>query len=52
MTKPIVIVTGASGFIGSALCIDLANDFLVVAIDHREPPLRLREVGHPLYPHR
>ena len=45
MTKPIVIVTGASGFIGSAVCIDLAKDFLVVAIDRREPTLRLREVA-------
>ncbi len=43
--KPIVIVTGASGFIGSAVCIDLAKDFLVVAIDRREPTLRLREVA-------
>ena len=45
MIKPIVIVTGASGFIGSAVCIDLAKDFLVVAIDCREPTLRLREVA-------
>ncbi len=45
MTKPIVIVTGASGFIGSAVCIDLVKDFLVVAIDRREPTLRLREVA-------
>jgi nucleoside-diphosphate-sugar epimerase len=44
MSKPIVIVTGASGFIGSAVCIDLANDFLVVAIDRREPTLRLMGV--------
>jgi len=45
MTKPIVIVTGASGFIGSAVCIDLAKDFVVVAIDRREPTLRLRKVA-------
>ena len=45
MTKPIIIVTGASGFIGSTVCIDLAKDFIVVAIDRREPTLRLREAA-------
>lgn len=42
MSKPAVIITGASGFIGSAVCIDLAKDFIVIAIDRREPSEKLR----------
>ena len=42
MTKPIVIITGASGFLGSAMCVDLSNDFTVIAIDRREPSEQLQ----------
>jgi len=45
MTKPIVIITGASGFLGSAVCIDLALNFTVVAVDRREPSLLLKKAG-------
>jgi len=45
MTKPIVVITGASGFIGSAVCIDLARDFMVIAIDRREPTEQLRRAA-------
>jgi nucleoside-diphosphate-sugar epimerase len=45
MAKPIVVVTGASGFIGSAVCIDLAKDFIVIAIDRREPSEDLRRAA-------
>lgn len=45
MSKPIVIITGASGFLGSAVCIDLAKDFVVIAIDHREPSEQLRKAN-------
>ena len=41
-TKPIVLITGASGFIGSAVCLDLSKDFTVIAIDRREPSEQLR----------
>ena len=41
MTKPKVLITGASGFIGSAVCIDLAKDFQVIAIDRRKPSEQL-----------
>jgi nucleoside-diphosphate-sugar epimerase len=43
MSKPIVVITGASGFLGSALCLDLAKDFIVIAIDRREPSATLRK---------
>jgi len=43
MKKPVVVITGASGFIGSALCIDLAIDFTVIAVDRREPSEQLRK---------
>jgi nucleoside-diphosphate-sugar epimerase len=45
MTKPIVVITGASGFIGSAVCVDLAKDFMVIAIDSREPTEQLRRAA-------
>ncbi len=45
MTKPVVIITGASGFLGSAVCIDLALNFTVVAVDRREPSLLLKKAG-------
>jgi len=45
MTKPIIVITGASGFIGSAVCVDLAKDFMVIAIDRREPTEQLRRAA-------
>ena len=36
-TKPLVLVTGASGFLGTRIVADLARDHTVVAID-RDPP--------------
>jgi len=45
MSRPVVVITGASGFLGSAVCIDLAKDFLVIAIDHREPSEQLRKAA-------
>lgn len=43
MIKPIVAITGASGFIGSALCVYLAKEFTVIAMDRREPSEPLRD---------
>jgi nucleoside-diphosphate-sugar epimerase len=45
MNKPIVVITGASGFLGSAVCVDLEKDFIVIAIDHREPSEKLRKAA-------
>jgi len=45
MTKPIVVITGAAGFIGSAVCVDLVKDFIVIAIDCREPSEQLKEAA-------
>lgn len=45
MAKPIVVITGASGFLGSAVCVDLAKDFTVIAIDRREPSEQLRKAA-------
>ncbi len=37
MHPQVVIVTGAAGFLGSAITVDLCKDHRVVAIDRREP---------------
>ena len=41
MKPPVVVVTGAAGFLGSATVIDLAPDHRVAAIDRRAPSDRL-----------
>lgn len=42
MDQNTVIVTGAAGFLGSAVTVDLARDHNVIAIDLREPGRALR----------
>ena len=37
MNRKVVIITGAAGFLGSAVAVDLSRDHTVVAIDRREP---------------
>ncbi len=37
MQHHIIVVTGAAGFLGSALTVDLSRDNFVVAIDRRDP---------------
>jgi nucleoside-diphosphate-sugar epimerase len=37
MDKPIIIITGSSGFLGSAICVDLNRDSWIVGLDCREP---------------
>ncbi len=37
MKPPVVVVTGAAGFLGRATVLDLAADHLVVAVDRRAP---------------
>jgi len=34
---PVVIITGAAGFLGSAITVDLAHHYQVVAMDRRKP---------------
>ncbi len=38
MKPPVIVVTGAAGFLGSATVADLAADHVVVAVDRRAPP--------------
>jgi len=45
--KRVVIVTGAAGFLGSAVTLELARDTAVIAIDHRAPSTALlKATGH------
>jgi nucleoside-diphosphate-sugar epimerase len=43
--KDIVLVTGSSGFLGSALCVDLAKDHQVIGVDLRYPGSALRNAA-------
>jgi len=45
MTKSIVVITGAAGFVGSSVCIDLAKDFQVIAMDRRKPSEPLKKAA-------
>ena len=37
-----LLITGSSGYLGSALCVELAKQYRVVGIDRRPPPAALR----------
>ncbi len=37
MNPKVIVITGAAGFLGSALTVDLSRDHYVVAIDRRKP---------------
>lgn len=45
MDEPVVVVTGAAGFLGSAITVDLSGDHHVVAIDCRQPDRALIEAS-------
>lgn len=38
ISKPLVVITGSSGFIGKAVIRRLANDYCLVRLDRRGPP--------------
>ena len=40
-----VVITGSSGYLGSALCADLACDHRVVGVDRRQPSSALRQAA-------
>ena len=37
MLPPTILITGSSGYLGSALCVDLAKDHRVIGVDRRPP---------------
>lgn len=41
MNQKVIVVTGAAGFLGSALTVDLSRDHRVVALDRRKPTVVL-----------
>ncbi len=43
--RRLLVLTGASGFLGSALLIELAKNYRVLAIDHREPGAAMRNAA-------
>ncbi len=43
MYKRIIIVTGSSGFLGSAICVDLSRDFHIIGLDCRAPSSSLQK---------
>lgn len=40
-----ILITGATGFLGSALCVDLSRDHLVFGVERRTPDPRLRRAA-------
>ena len=42
MERKTVLVTGSSGFLGSAICVDLSRDHDVIGVDRRGPSAALR----------
>lgn len=40
---PVVLVTGSSGYLGSAICVDLCRDHVVLGLDRRPPSQDLRD---------
>ena len=40
-----IVITGSSGYLGSALCADLAHDHRVVGVDRRPPSPALRQAA-------
>ncbi len=42
MSRDVILITGAAGFLGSALAVDLSNDYQIIAVDRRHPTDDLR----------
>jgi nucleoside-diphosphate-sugar epimerase len=40
-----ILLTGACGYLGSAICVDLARDSRIIAVDNRKPSLKLRQAA-------
>lgn len=45
MKNKVVMITGASGFLGSAICVDLNQDHDVIGVDCRTPSAALRRAA-------
>lgn len=45
MDESIIILTGAAGFLGSAIAVALSGDHKIIAIDRREPGRALRQAA-------
>jgi len=43
--KRTILITGACGYLGSAICVDLARDSRIIAIDKRMPSQELRHAA-------
>ncbi|MCP3978865.1 MAG: NAD(P)-dependent oxidoreductase [bacterium] len=50
--QPVVLITGAAGFLGSALTVDLAGDHSIVALDRRQPGRALLDAAPQVEWHR
>ena len=45
MSKKVLVLTGAAGFLGSAIAVDLSRNYRITAIDLREPSRALLEAA-------
>jgi nucleoside-diphosphate-sugar epimerase len=45
MNQNVTVITGAAGFLGSAITVDLSRDHKIIALDRREPGQALRRAA-------
>jgi len=52
MSRNVIMITGAAGFLGSAVAVDLSHNYQIVAVDRRKPTDSLRRAASSVRWHR
>ena len=51
MSRDVIMITGAAGFLGSAVAVDLSHDYQIIAVDRRNPSDHLRRAASGVWWH-